>query len=639
MQTKPKTSVPTRFALAILFGVAICPAQQQNVGAVGRGVSISFQNASGSSDRGVSVGFHDAAGTIQVTTNLAAATFTITGPNTYVGNGTSFTQASAPAGTYKITYDPVNCYSAPASETRTLTDGGALNFSPGYYQGRATITVGIAPLGATSATFSINPPVLGMSNTGPYPRTQANVLPQAYTMSFNPVAGFTPPATQTLGPNSSCRLDFVGTYVPAALAGTATLSVSVSQNTNSSGKFTIADTQGRIIATSVSSFGPSTLDSGKYTIKYAPLAGFYTPPDHTVLLNAGDSVSIQGKYRRLLLIAFTGWNNSPGGAECTAITQWPGGGVRYVFNEYLPGITKLLIKALAEPALKDGISQSAFTFYTTDGHGNYLGDACTAPSLTTNHLEAGQWIAEKKPTADDVVAVVGHSYGGNRARLFVEQLMSSGTRTMLLATVDPIDWKSCSVSHNLADLVSGCNQTADYHQPSSAEAVISAYQIIGEAGFALSGYIMPDVKLTLPMNISHSEIDDADAVHRPIIDALSGLIRGPKTLTATIAGAPSRGASGQSYPVRVTAAAFGKATGFGKASGVKVKSASLNGIPAMSVSPSPVLGDIASGSSSSPVTLLFPTTAAAKGSRALLTVTFENSDGTTYTNSIRQVAP
>jgi hypothetical protein len=36
---------------------------------------------------------------------------------------------------------------------------------------------------------------------------------------------------------------------------------------------------------------------------------------------------------------------------------------------------------------------------------------------------------------------------------------------------------------------------------------------------------------------------------------------------------------------------------------------------------------------------LFPAAAAAKGSAVLLTITFENSDGAPYTNTLRQVAP
>jgi len=73
-----------------------------------------------------------ALGTISVSTNIAAATFTITGPATYTGQGTSFTQTNAPTGAYTIQYRPVAGYSTPPNETRTLTSGATLPFSATY---------------------------------------------------------------------------------------------------------------------------------------------------------------------------------------------------------------------------------------------------------------------------------------------------------------------------------------------------------------------------------------------------------------------------------------------------------------------------------------------------------------------------
>jgi hypothetical protein len=67
-------------------------------------------------------------GTINVTTNLAAATFTITGPATYTGSGTSFTQTFAPAGTYSIVFGAVAGYQTPPPESLTLPNGGVITF-------------------------------------------------------------------------------------------------------------------------------------------------------------------------------------------------------------------------------------------------------------------------------------------------------------------------------------------------------------------------------------------------------------------------------------------------------------------------------------------------------------------------------
>src|ERR1035441_5225953 len=129
MQTCYSARVPARIAFIFLFACVLGVAQPQNVGAVGRGVSISFQNASGSADRGVSVGFHDAAGTIQVTSNVSGAAYTLKGPATYSGNGSSFTQTNAPEGVYTITYSSVPCYSTPLPQTLTLLAGSSVNTS------------------------------------------------------------------------------------------------------------------------------------------------------------------------------------------------------------------------------------------------------------------------------------------------------------------------------------------------------------------------------------------------------------------------------------------------------------------------------------------------------------------------------
>jgi T5SS/PEP-CTERM-associated repeat protein len=72
-------------------------------------------------------------GSINVTTNLSAATFTITGPATFSGSGTSFTQNNAPAGAYTIQYGAVTGYASPASQTQTLSAGGTVTFL-GTYQ-------------------------------------------------------------------------------------------------------------------------------------------------------------------------------------------------------------------------------------------------------------------------------------------------------------------------------------------------------------------------------------------------------------------------------------------------------------------------------------------------------------------------
>ena len=582
-------------------------------------------------------------GSISVTTNLAAASFTIAGPATYAGVGTSFTQSNAPAGTYTITYGAVNCFAAPVSETRTLTAGGTLNFSTANYQGRATITVSVAPIGATSATFSINPPVPTMPSNGPYPRVQSNVWPQVYKVAFGGLTGFTSPPAQTLSPSAACSLDFTGNYTPAVPSGTVKLSVSTNRPPPfiNPGTFTING------GVEMTSFPQTGVPTGKYVIQYKPIAGYYTPKAQTVVLNPGDSpVDLQGKYRRLFLVSFTGWNNAPSGSYgfpliCTSLL--PGAGIQYYSTDNQAGAGMIQLLREVPPLISQGAKMAAFTFYSTDAQGHQNGDACSAPSDRSDHREAWDWVTNQSPTRtqDDIVVVVGHSYGGHRAKLFVEQLKRGGINTDLLVTVDPIDWGLCQITNLVRNLYTdACIQLTDTVQinQSPAKATISYYQSIGIGSgllrYPLEGYVIPNAIIKTDARVSHTDIDDLASIHTTILDSLSALTAGPKTPTVSMAGTSSRDNSGLSYPIRVTVPGF-----FGIASGVTVTAATLNGIPALNLSSPASLGDIQAGTSSSTVNLVFPGTAASKGAVVYLTVRGAYSYGTPFLNTSRQVVP
>jgi hypothetical protein len=90
--------------------------------------------------------------TIIVTTNLAGASFSISGTSSYSGSGTSWSTTVAPAGTYTITYGAVTGYDTPPSETRTVQAGGSITFSGTYIiptQTTGSIAVSSIPSGAS----------------------------------------------------------------------------------------------------------------------------------------------------------------------------------------------------------------------------------------------------------------------------------------------------------------------------------------------------------------------------------------------------------------------------------------------------------------------------------------------------------
>ena len=70
-------------------------------------------------------------GTVNVSSNIPGASWTITGPATLSGSGLSDSYTSKPTGTYTITWGTVNGFTPPSS-SQTLTTGGTITFTGTY---------------------------------------------------------------------------------------------------------------------------------------------------------------------------------------------------------------------------------------------------------------------------------------------------------------------------------------------------------------------------------------------------------------------------------------------------------------------------------------------------------------------------
>ncbi len=586
-------------------------------------------------------GIAPSTGTIQVTTNLPGATFTITGPATYSASGTSFTQTNAPSGVYTITYRANVCYTAPAPQTFMLTAGSSIKFA-GTYQGAVTLSVGVAPVGASSATFSISPPVPGLKTIPPYPVTQTGVIPQAYTVAFNQVLGFNTPQQQTLNPDSSCNLSFSGVYTASFPTGTAILSVAL--NTNQGG-FTISSisTPGFPPISGGGSFTAS-VPSGTYQITFSDIVGYYKPAPQTVTVKPDASVQVNGYYQRLLVVAFTGFDTAPNPSNCFGLgpLHTSGSGVTYTtpqtkagVTEIVPEIDGLVPGILPVPALEPGITGAAFTFYGNDESGILNGDACTAPGGNPDHIDAENWLAAQNPTAFDKIAIIGHSYGGNRARLFVEQLRKrKGWIADLLVTVDAIEWSRCNIpnvisaNNPLSEASKDCIQTkytSSDIPASSANSSFSFYQTNGVRPFLITlpfieGYAVPGAtsQQVTTANVEHLSIDIDPGVDQTIRTLMLNLIRNPAVIP--IATAPTRIGGQLVAPIILSV------TGISTATAVQITSASLNGVSASNLALLSNLGDLPSGSSFH-LSLIFPGSAAQSGKTVVLTVNGQHTSG------------
>jgi hypothetical protein len=295
----------------------------------------------------------------------------------------------------------------------------------------------------------------------------------------------------------------------------------------------------------------------------------------------------------------------------------------------------LLYQLQNTPALSPGADLAGFTFYSTDGNGHQLGNACTidATDLTSyTHPEANAWFNSQHVQPLDVVAVVGHSYGGDRARRFVDELKAAGTTVDLLATVDPINWDYCAVDLALlggAWALCDQSQSLSLHHAANAQ---SFHQILGlQVGplvFPLKGYTLyPATVIQRPDY--HSEIDKDATVQTTITSGLLSLIRGPQV--AVVPGVATRSTGNIAVPFTISV------TGKGTATGATVTTASLNGVPGGNT---PIaLGDIVAGTSSSSLQLSFPGTAANSGATVVLSVSEQFSYGQQFSGNVRVKVP
>ncbi len=69
---------------------------------------------------------------ISVSTNKQEAKYTVKGPETYTGSGTSWTKEDVPAGEYTITYEQLAGHQRPLPQTKKLTEDGETAFTGTY---------------------------------------------------------------------------------------------------------------------------------------------------------------------------------------------------------------------------------------------------------------------------------------------------------------------------------------------------------------------------------------------------------------------------------------------------------------------------------------------------------------------------
>jgi uncharacterized membrane protein len=385
----------------------------------------------------------------------------------------------------------------------------------------ATGTI-IVTTNRAAASYNISGVTTSYAGDGKYFAVNAPV--GSYEITFAPVPGCTAPSSETAVLTADQTITFDGTYT---CLGTLTVTSNVPTSTFSiSPPIVDFPTSGPYPRRS------AHVLAGEYTITFAPVSEHYTPSPVTVTVDENDvTTAASGLYRRLIFVLFTGWSIKA--SEIPA-----------------SGIGKLLSTVTASEILSPGATGNVFTFYE---RGN--GGEVAAPRDDSPHHTAEEWVRSISPPVNtatctsrsltacgDIIAVGGHSYGGNRAMLFAQQLGAGGLNVKAVYTIDPIDWRTCRITRVLwaaiADSVvtkgallraaKECRQeNVVHHLPEGASVGLAFTQTVSPY---LHGYhLWLTDQLSLPYLIvntsGHSTIDNDDVIHRKIRDSLEGVLQ------------------------------------------------------------------------------------------------------------------
>jgi hypothetical protein len=268
----------------------------------------------------------------------------------------------------------------------------------------------------------------------------------------------------------------------------------------------------------------SDLPAGRYRITFDPVVDSVAPLVQEETLSAGRSITFMGHYRKVFGVGFTGFDNEP-----------KGGGVRYPsgYTADSLGVVNLL-NALGNTAQYpefSGVRFQVFTYYAEDlpfVEDKYL------PAPKGDHLDAQNWLTSQYSVGDRVL-VVGHSYGGHRAALFINQ--PHNVTIDALITIDPIDWDDCNVGLGTGKT---CNQSSDAYAKANplniADSPVALTQVLGlrqstGPDLPLKGYHFKDRgKEQLPYTILkyvHQAIDDSPEVTQEVRNKLIEVIHRP----------------------------------------------------------------------------------------------------------------
>jgi pimeloyl-ACP methyl ester carboxylesterase len=197
--------------------------------------------------------------------------------------------------------------------------------------------------------------------------------------------------------------------------------------------------------------------------------------------------------------------------------------------------------------------------------------------LGAPHKCALQWLSRLQPQVQDKIVLIGHSYGGNRARLMSYDIASWNPNLKIagLVTIDAIDWDRCMPKNaeGLNDLDATCQNECQNACNQSCLELDCSPIVINRISYTqtqgvfftpgglsifspcLQGYRLSNANKFRRLADRHNAIDDNQSVHQEIRQFLASLPASKitKSMPVTVASAtPTPNQRRLAYPGKFT---------------------------------------------------------------------------------------
>jgi hypothetical protein len=228
-------------------------------------------------------------GKIEVQSNHAAASFSLSGPVIFNGGGKLWTQEEAPVGEYTINFNTIPGYSTPPQQKGTLNLGGKLGFNGQYNPLNGAIDV---LTNLQEANFTLSGPEGRVYNGSGTSWSTSSTLIGDYTISYSDIINYEKPLTETKTLTTNDKITFNGQYKKLTPG-----IIEVHTNLDESA----FDLIGPVNYSGTGMLWKQTDAAvGSYMITYKAVSGYETPPSESNLLPSGGNLTFNAEYKKII---------------------------------------------------------------------------------------------------------------------------------------------------------------------------------------------------------------------------------------------------------------------------------------------------------------------------------------------------